>query len=96
MSIGASPIASAPIAALLAAGEYDLTIAEIASAEDTVSGLATYNLTVAESASATDTYPVTQTGLVWFLSFADVVPPPEGEGPGNPGKLKGDLRYEEI
>lgn len=68
--------------------DFPVTIGESAVPLDTVGASGTFAVAVAESASASDTITVTQFGLRSRLVFTDVVPSPELQGPGNPGKLK--------
>lgn len=72
------------------------TIAEVAVAQDVVASHANYNVNNTELASAEDTVSSRKYTRKWFLSFAQVVPPPAGQGPGNPGKLFGSFRLEEV
>lgn len=72
------------------------SVVEATSAVEIVSAGATITTSVTETSPASDTLSTEQTRRVWFLSFANVTPPPQFQGPGNPGKLKGDYRDEEI
>ncbi len=70
-------------------------IIEVAVAVDEISAVSTEH--VDEFASAADRIPVVQQRRTkWFLSFAQVVPPPVGQGPGNPGKLFADFKSVQI
>lgn len=75
---------------------FDVTVTEAASALDALIATGPFHLEVAESAPASDTFDPLQKRRSWFLSFADVVPAPSGEGPGNPGKLFGDFALTQI
>lgn len=77
------------------AGALSASVSESAAAADTTSAIAVYNVAVAEACAAVDEVSARKYILTWFLSFADVTPPPQFQGPGNPGKLKGDFRLEE-
>ena len=68
------------------------TISEAVSSSDVYTSVGILAGAVVESAHASDTISPLQMTLTWFLSFEEVVPAPEGEGPGNPGKLFGDYR----
>ncbi len=69
-------------------------IAEAASASDTVTLIIPVVDEIVEEALAADEYSVVQYRQTWFLSFERVVPPPTGQGPGNPGELFGDTRLQ--
>lgn len=76
---------------------FPKSVSESAAAADTVSVLGAFTAALSESAPATDTFTVTdQMRLYWYLSFASVVPPPVGQGPGNPGVMKGGYRLEPL
>ena len=66
-----------------------LTLADVLSATGVFGGSVSEAMTLSESTTAI------RFVRTWFLSFANVTPPPDMQGPGNPGKLKGDYRYEE-
>lgn len=74
--------------ALVGSVDFAVGVVEAAVADDTVGASGTFAVSVAETASASDTLTVTQFGLRSRLVFTDVVPSPELQGPGNPGKLK--------
>jgi len=78
-----------------ALGNFSSVIEETVEALDTSGVSITYAAGVEESANATDIVDGRKFLLTWFLSFAQVTPPPELQGPGNPGKLFGDFHYTE-
>ncbi len=69
------------------------TIAEHALAFDTLSAGIDWTVGVSELAESMDIPSVEVLGLTWFLSFQDVTPPPNLQGPGNLGKLFGSFHY---
>lgn len=79
-----------------ASGIFPASVTETTSASDAYSATGTLAAAVVESAPISDELEPTQYSMFWFLSFEDVVPPPEGEGPGNPGILKKGLRQRRV
>jgi len=77
--------------------EFASTLVETLTLADTSTASLTVLGAVAESLHLADTVTISSHfSYVWQLSFENVVPPPELQGPGNPGVLKGILVYKQV
>ena len=94
-SVVVAEIAAATDTVILSSSVLVGSVVESSPALDTVSSAYRIDTSIAEVANAADEVSAKRVTYHWFLSFAQVTPPPELQGPGNPGKLFGDFRYEE-
>lgn len=95
-NVGITEAASAVDTVNIGRPTFDATVTEAVTSTDSLQSTGPFHISLDEVANAQDTTDPVQKRLTWFLSFADVVPAPSGEGPGNPGKLFGDFALTQI